>query len=178
MVIKEIIQIGNPVIRKKSKKIEIKDIKSVKVKTIIKNLVDSMRHYNLIGISAPQINENLRIFVTEIRQTKNRKTKELDQIRVFINPKITYFSKEKSNGYEGCGSVANSNLFGLVNRPKSITIRAQDIEGEWFEFNAKGLLARVIQHEYDHLDGVLFIDKVTNTKSYMSGSEYIKKNKK
>jgi len=178
MKIKDIVQLGNPKIRKISKNLVLKDIRSNKTKILIKNLVDSIRAENLIGISAPQINENLRIFVTEIRQTKNRKPKELDQLRVFINPKINYYSKEKCNGYEGCGSVANANLFGLVNRSKNIIIHALNEKGEKFEMKANNLLARVIQHEYDHLDGILFVDKVTNTKSYMSGSEYRKmKNK-
>ena len=176
MIIKEIIQIGNHVIRRKSRKLTDKEIKSSKTKTIIKNLVDSMRHYNLIGISAPQINHNIRILVTEIRKTKNRNIKDLDDLKVFINPQIIFSSKEKVSGYEGCGSVADANLFGLVKRPKSIIIKAQDINGKWFDLKASGLLGRVIQHEYDHLDGILFIDKVSDTKSYISGSEYRKKN--
>ena len=176
MYLKEIIQIGNHVIRRKSRKLTDKEIKSSKTKTIIKNLVDSMRHYNLIGISAPQINHNIRILVTEIRKTKNRNIKDLDDLKVFINPQIIFSSKEKVSGYEGCGSVADANLFGLVKRPKSIIIKAQDINGKWFDLKASGLLGRVIQHEYDHLDGILFIDKVSDTKSYISGSEYRKKN--
>ena len=152
MIIKEIIQIGNPVIRRKSRKLTNKEINSSKTKIIIKNLIDSMRHYNLIGISAPQINHNIRVLVTEIRKTKNRNSKELDGLKVFINPQIVFSSKEKAKGYEGCGSVADANLFGLVNRPKSIIIKAQDIDGKWFELKASGLLGRVIQHEYDHLE--------------------------
>lgn len=177
MIIKEIIQIGNPVIRRKSRKLSNKEIGSNKTKTIIKNLVDSMRYYDLIGISAPQIDHNIKILVTEIRKTKNRNSKDIDDLKIFINPQIIYSSKNKASGYEGCGSVANSNLFGLVSRPKSIIIKAQDIDGEWFELKASGLLARVIQHEYDHLKGILFVDRVTDIKSYMSGSEYRKKNK-
>lgn len=177
MIIKDIVQLGNPKIRKISKNLVLKDIISNKTKVLIKNLIDSMRAENLIGISAPQINESLRIFITEIRQTKNRNPKEMDSLKIFINPKITYFSKEKISGYEGCGSVANANLFGLVNRSKNITIQALDEKGEKFELKANGLLARVIQHEYDHLDGILFVDKITNTKSYMSGSEYRKMKK-
>ncbi len=177
MIIKDIVQLGNPKIRKISKNLVLKDIISNKTKVLIKNLIDSMRAENLIGISAPQINESLRIFITEIRQTKNRNPKEMDSLKIFINPKITYFSKEKISGYEGCGSVANANLFGLVNRSKNITIQALDEKGEKFEMKAQNLLARVIQHEYDHLDGILFVDKITNTKSYMSGSEYRKMKK-
>ncbi len=178
MIIKEIIQIGNPNIRRKSRKLTDKEIKSSKTKTIIKNLIDSMRHYNLIGISAPQINHSIRVLITEIRKTKNRNNKDLDDLKVFINPQIIFLAKEKVSGYEGCGSVANANLFGLVDRPRSIKIKAQDIDGKWFEFKASGLIGRVIQHEYDHLDGILFVDKVSDTKSYMSASEYQKKSKK
>lgn len=176
MITKNITQIGNPVIRKISKKVT--SITSLEVKKIIKDLIDSMRYYNLVGISAPQINHNLRIFVTEIRSTKNRNVNKLDNLKVFINPQILSLSKQKISGYEGCGSVSDANLFGLVNRPGSVIIKAQDINGSWFELKASGLLSRVIQHEYDHLNGILFVDKVTNTKSYMSGSEYRKKNKK
>lgn len=178
MIIKEIIQLGNPVIRNRSKNVSNKDIKSRKIKIIVKNLVDSMHYYDLVGISAPQINHNLRIFITEIRNTKNRDIKELDNLKIFINPEILFYSKEKISGYEGCGSVSNSNLFGLVKRPKSVIIKAQDVDGEWFQFKAQGLLSRVIQHEYDHLNGIIFIDRVTDIKSYMSGSEYRKKNNK
>jgi peptide deformylase len=177
MIIKEIVQIGNPAIRKKSRELTDKEIESSEIKDIIKDLVDSMYHYNLIGISAPQINHNVRILITEIRKTKNRKTDDLEKLIVFINPQITFLSKEKNLAYEGCGSVADSNLFGLVERSNSIKIKAQDINGEWFDLEASELLARVIQHEYDHLDGILFTDRVTDTKSYMSGSEYRKEKK-
>ncbi|HPS21610.1 MAG TPA: peptide deformylase [Candidatus Paceibacterota bacterium] len=173
-MIKETIQIGNPNIRKKSKKVSKTDISSKKIKTVISDLVDSMRHNELVGISAPQINKNIKIFATEIRQTKNRKPADMDELRVFINPEINFFSKETYNDYEGCGSVANANLFGLVKRSKSVIIKALDLNGKVFELKATGLLARVIQHEYDHLDGILFTDRVTDTKSYMSGSEYRK----
>lgn len=174
MIIKEVTQMGNPMIRKKSKRLSKSEIKLKETKNIIKDLTDSMRHYNLVGMSAPQIDHNLRVFVTEIRNKKNRKVDEIDNLRVFINPKITSYSKGKILGYEGCGSVSNSNIFGLVNRSKSIKIEALDMDGKLFKLSASGLLARVIQHEYDHLDGILFIDKVTDTKSLMSGTEYRK----
>ena len=178
MVIKEIVQIGNPIIRKKSKGLNNKEIKSQKTKKIVRDLIHSMYHYDLVGISAPQINYNIRIFVVEVTKSKKGTNKDLSGLMVFINPKIDSLSKNKASGYEGCGSVSNANLFGLVNRPNSLKIKAQDLNGEYFEFSASGLLARVIQHEYDHLDGILFIDKVKDSKSYMSGTEYMKKFKK
>lgn len=172
MIIKNVTQVGNPIIRKISKKVT--STKSPLVKKIIKDLTESMRHANLVGMAAPQIGHNWRIFVTEIRKTTLRKTKELDKLRVFINPKIINLSKNKISGYEGCGSVACAGIFGKVLRPSQITISAIDENNKKFEYTAKGLLARVIQHEIDHLNGVVFMDKIIDTKSLMSKNEYIK----
>jgi peptide deformylase len=174
MIIKNVIQVGNPIIRRKSK--DVLDINSIKVKSIIKNLTDSMRYQNLIGMAAPQIGYNLRIFVTEIKTTKHRKGVESDKLRVFINPKLSNKSKNKVSGYEGCGSVANSKIFAKVVRSASVTVTALDVTGKKFKLNTKGLLARVIQHEYDHLNGIIFLDKVTDKKSIMSSEEYYKIN--
>ncbi len=173
MIIKEVTQVGNPIIRARSKRVA--NFKDREVLKIVKDLTDSMRYHGLVGMAAPQIGTNLRIFVSEIASTKHRKPKELDKLRVFINPQITSFSKQKIDGYEGCGSVANSGLFGSVKRPDKVTVKAFDANGNLFELKAKGLLARIIQHEVDHLDGKVFLDILKDTKSLKSRSEYIKK---
>lgn len=176
MIIKNLTQVGNPIIRKKSA--VVKDVKSKKVQKIIKDLTDSMRHANLVGIAAPQIGINQRIFVTEIRTTQLRKVDEkmdADPLRVFVNPRIISVSKNTWSRYEGCGSVAAGGLFGTVRRPLSLVVKAQDKHGKVFELKAKGLLARVILHELDHLDGQVFLDKIDTTKSLMSANEYKKK---
>lgn len=173
MVIKLITQVGNPIIRRKSKRVL--SVKTPKIKKIIRDLTDSMRHANLVGMAAPQIGHNVRIFVTEIRPTTLRKTNELDALRVFVNPKITHTSKNKISGYEGCGSVAYANIFGKVSRPAKVSIEAYNEKNEKFTLTASGLLARVIQHEFDHLEGIIFLDKVSDTKSLMSRGEYMKK---
>ncbi len=172
MIIKNVTQVGNPVIRKKSASVS--NVKTPEVKKIIKDLTDSMRHSNLVGMAAPQIGYNLQIFVTEIRNTTLRKVKELDQLRVFINPKLINVSKKTVTGYEGCGSVAVSGIFGKVTRSAKVTVSAIDQQGNKFECTADGLLARVIQHEIDHLNGVVFLDRITDSKSLMSREEYIK----
>ena len=82
------------------------------------------------------------------------------------------------DGYEGCGSVASGGLFGLVKRPETISIQASNENGEKFELETSGLLARIIQHEVDHLNGVCFIDKITDTKKLLGREEYIKFGKK
>jgi peptide deformylase len=174
MIIKEAIQVGNPIIRVKSTPVANPKLKVFQ--RVITDLIDSMHHHGLVGMAAPQIGKSVRIFVTEINETKLRKgmsLNEIDALRVFINPKITSSSRIQKKGWEGCGSVASANLFGMVKRPASLEIEAFDENGKPFYLKAKGLLARVIQHEMDHLNGVIFADKA-DTKTYMSKNEYLK----
>lgn len=173
MIVKKIIQIGNPIIHRKSKKVS--DINLKEIKATIKNLIDSLRYHQLIGMAAPQIGTNVRIFVIEIRQTGLRKNiKVKHDLQIYINPQIIWSSKEVSEAYEGCGSVAFANIFGPVKRAKMIKVQAHNEKGEMFTQDAAGILARVIQHEYDHLDGITFIEKVSNARKLMSRGEYTK----
>lgn len=171
MIIKNIIQIGNPILSRKSE--TVKDFKSQETKKVIKNLTDSLRYHGLIGMAGSQIGEKLRIFVTEVRTTKYRNL-ETDRLRVYINPKIIWSSKKEVVIYEGCGSVAYAKLFAPVKRPEKIIIKATDEKGNDFELKADGMLGRVIQHEYDHLDGVEFTEKITDMRKIMSLEEYRK----
>lgn len=160
-------------LRKKSKLVAKPKAKSIH--NLIKDLIDSMRATGLVGMAAPQIGINLRVFVTELRKTKIRKSlKDVDQVRVFINPKIVSLSKERTVLYEGCGSLAHAQLFGPVKRPKKIIVEAINEHGERFKLIAEGLLAKVIQHEYDHLEGIVCIDKFLDSKKIIDREEYIK----
>jgi peptide deformylase len=175
MIIQKITQAGNPILRKKAD--SVKDFKSQKTKKTIKDLIDTMRSGSFIGIAAPQIGQSFRIFITEIRKTANRKIEDKDELRVFINPRIVIFSKKTSIGYEGCGSVGNAQIFGPVKRADEITIEALNEKGEKFVLKAQDLLARVVQHEFDHLNGILFTDKISDYKKIMSRDEYRKLSK-
>ncbi len=177
MIIPRTTQIGDPVIRSKSR--PVKNLKSVR--TIVRDLVDSMRHHHLVGMAAPQISVPLRIFVSEIKKTSTRRklhSSDLDPLRVFINPKIIQRSKTMEARYEGCGSVAESGLFGKVPRHRQVIVSALDEEGERFHLTATGLLARVIQHEIDHLDGKVFLDRMKDMSSLMGREEFMSAKKK
>jgi len=173
MIVKNVTQVGNKVIRATS--LEVPTPTSKSTQKVVTDLVDSMRHHNLVGMAAPQIGKGVRVFVTEIRQTKLRKrdTASLDPLRIFINPKILSTSKKEAKDWEGCGSVAMANLFGMVKRPVSIEVEAFNEQGMKFRLKAKNLLARVIQHEMDHLNGKLFVD-AADSRTYMSRNEYLK----
>jgi len=172
MAVRKVIQAGNPILREKSKIVS--DIGSEKVQKIIQDLIDSMRKNQSVGIAAPQIGKGLRIFASEIRKTKYRSPSKVSRLKIYINPKIIKLSKDEAVGYEGCFSIAHAQFFGPVKRPNGVTVEALDRNGRKFSLKAEGLLARVIQHEYDHLEGILFTDKIDDWKKIMSYEEYIK----
>lgn len=171
MAFRETVQIGHPALKAPNKPII--DFNSEEVKNVIQDLVDTMKQNELVGMAGPQIGENFQIFVTEPRVTATRTVDQSDELRVYINPKIVSISIEECLIYEGCGSVLNGSLFGPVMRPKEIIIEAFDASGKKFQLKCDGLLARVIQHEYDHLNGVEFTEKVYDYKKLMAREFYI-----
>src|SRR3989339_656454 len=172
MAIRTTIQIGDPRLKAKNKKII--NSSAPESKKIIQDLKDTMEKNGLIGLSAPQIGENYKLFITQPRKTEARKLLFNDKIRIYINPKIIKFSSQTNIIYEGCGSVMDANLFGPVKRAKEITIEAQGENGVKFRLRCDGILARVIQHEYDHLAGIEFTEKIYDYKKLMSREFYIK----
>ncbi len=173
MAVKKVIQAGDPKL-KASNKI-VKDYKSPIIQKLIKDLISTNKSADLIGIASTQIGENYMVFITHCINTKARKLGKTDKLRIYINPKITYKSKSENLIYEGCGSVANGAIFGPVLRPEEIEVEATDEKGQKFKLRANGILARVIQHEYDHLNGIEFLQKV-NDYSKIIVQEYYRKN--
>ena len=172
MAIRTTIQIGDPRLKAKNKKII--NSSAPEIKKIIQDLKDTMEKNGLIGLSAPQIGENYKLFITQPRKTEARKLLFNDKIRIYINPKIIKFSSQRNIIYEGCGSVMDANLFGPVKRAKEIIIEAQGENGANFRLRCDGILSRVIQHEYDHLVGIEFTEKIYDYKKLMSREFYIK----
>lgn len=168
MPVRSVLQLGDPRLSKKTKHLS---PTSKKAQTIVTDLIDTMQASGLIGIAAPQIGESYRVFVTEIRKTKTRPGNATDKLRVFINPELVNQSSEKVMLYEGCGSVAEGMIFGPVTRSKAVTVRAYNQSGELFELRCNGLLARVILHEHDHLEGIEFLERM-NTIKKLVGREY------
>ena len=159
MAIRKVIQIGHPTLHKHSNPIEnISD----EIHILAKDLGDTMRDMRLTGLAAPQLDEKISMFVTQIYPNKHRPDSIPDEFRVYINPKVVDISDEESEIFEGCGSVNSANLFGPVIRPRVVTVEATDLEGNTFKLRADGLLGRVILHEYDHLIGELFTEKVSD----------------
>jgi len=136
------------------------EIKNGSIAKIIKDLRKALKTYKLDGfsavaIAAPQIGISKRIFIIE-DQHPNREGDILPTL-IAVNPVITKFSKKKHEVGEGCLSIPN--YYGIVKRSTNVTLRALDEHGYVYERGAGGLLAQIIQHEYDHLDGILFTEK-------------------
>lgn len=140
----------NSILRKKSEKI--KDPLSLDIQKLIPEMIKTMIAKDGVGLAAPQIGKNIRMIIVRYK----------DNNLVIINPKIIKKSLLKEWDEEGCLSVPG--IFGDVKRCKKITIKYLDELGKEKKLSAEGLLARIIQHEIDHLDGILFIDKAKNLK--------------
>ncbi|HOJ62984.1 MAG TPA: peptide deformylase [Spirochaetota bacterium] len=149
-MILEVIKYGNPLLREESKPIE--EINE-EVINLVNNMFETMYLNHGIGLAAIQVGIPKRLFVTDIPDIPNSKL-------VMINPKIIEFSKEKIIYEEGCLSVPD--IEDEVERSKSIIVEFKDLNGKVKLIKATGLLSVCIQHEYDHLDGILFIDKALN----------------
>ena len=147
-------------LRKKSVKVARVD---AAIKKLTKDMVETMRADFGIGLSAPQIGILKRMFAYEyIKPAGAKDPSPSVPLRVLINPEIVHFSKTTEVGEEGCLSFPN--LYGDVRRSKKIKVTALDASGRPIEFEAKGLEARVIQHEVDHLNGILFVDRLSEPK--------------
>ncbi len=139
----KIVRFGDELLRKVSRPVtEI----TPRISTLIDDMIETMRAHNGCGLAAPQVGVLRRICVIEVEQGK---------VYELINPKIIAYAGEQEEP-EGC--LSNPGKYGIVKRPASVTVRAMDRHGNEYELNGKGLLARAICHECEHLDGKLYID--------------------
>ena len=161
----KILQMGDPILRQVCAPVSLDDIP----KKLLKDLKEAVfSQSDGVAIAAPQIGSALRVFYVAGSVLKkaepDKYTKEFDDL-YFINPKIIKKSRETQVLEEGCLSIRY--LYGKVRRSKKVTVRAYDENGNVFEQGASGLLAQIIQHENDHLDGVLFIDKAIDVEEIL-----------
>lgn len=152
MTILPITLYGDEILEKKTKKVTKVDDKVI---SLVKNMFETMHNANGMGLAANQVGSDKAIFITDLSGVKGH---EDEAPRVFINPKIVWQSEELSKIEEGCLSIPS--LRGEVERPKGIKLIYQDLELKEHELHNEDLLARVIQHEYDHLNGKYFVERM------------------
>lgn len=163
MAILKVARMGHPVLRARATPIDPSDIRSPGVQRLIDDMFDTMREYQGVGLAAPQVHEGLRLFVAGFAPSPGEDEDDEDADRrvplmALINPEITPATPDMVEDWEGCLSIPD--IRGRVPRARQIIVRAYDRRGKRIEVRASGFTARVIQHETDHLDGVLFFDRM------------------
>ena len=168
MSILKVARMGHPVLRTKARALDRGEIKHPVVQRLIDDMMETMAEYHGVGLAAPQIHEGLRLFVAVLDAGDDRQGGS-DPIAV-INPEISILGPEIVEDWEGCLSIPD--IRGRVPRAREIAVRAVDRKGERLDIRASGFSARVIQHETDHLDGVLFFDRMRSFGSLTFLEEY------
>ena len=158
-MILKVARIGHPVVRTPAKRIAPERIANPEFQRLIDDMIETMHEYNGVGLAAPQVHASLRLFVALLEDEPDGKS----AATVVINPEIIANSETREEGWEGCLSIPD--IRGMVPRYTNITVRALDRDGREVELRLKDFPARVAQHETDHLDGVLFFDRMASMQS-------------
>lgn len=168
MSILKVARMGHPVLRARARALDRHEIKSPAIQILIDDMIDTMTEYRGVGLAAPQVHQGFRLFVAQIDDEDDAAPEP--EPFVIINPEITIVGGETVEDWEGCLSVPD--IRGRVPRAREIKVRAYDRNGARLELNAHDFAARVIQHETDHLDGVLFFDRMRSLGSLTFLDEY------
>ena len=172
MSILKVARMGHPVLRAKARPLEKSEIRTASMQKLIDDMLDTMREYHGVGLAAPQVHEGLRLFVAllDSGDEDDDAEREPPEPIAVINPEITVVDPVIGEDWEGCLSIPD--IRGRVPRARQIVVNAYDRRGKRFEMKAGGFTARVIQHETDHLDGVLFFDRMRTFESLTFLEEY------
>lgn len=162
--------LGNPVLRKKAKTIT--NIRDLKIQQLIDDLLATVMDINGVGVSAPQVYQSYRVFIVASHPNPRYPSAPLMKPTPIINPVILSHNDTKEKGWEGCLSILG--LRGLIPRYTQIHVEYSDRNGKRMMRTFSDFIARIFQHEYDHLDGILFTDRVESNKDLISEKEYFK----
>jgi len=168
MSILKVPRLGHPVLRKPSEVLRPEELANPRVQQLIDDMIETMREYEGVGIAAVQVHESKQVAVLEVQDNPRYPGKSAVPLTVLINPQIHPLTEEVVDDWEGCLSIPE--LRGQVPRYQTIRVAALDRNGKELDFEATGFHARVIQHEVDHLQGRVFLDRMhdLSTLSYLA----------
>ncbi|MFB2918210.1 MULTISPECIES: peptide deformylase [Aerosakkonema] len=164
----QVSQLGNPVIRQHSQPIA--DVSDRRIQELIDNLVETVIKENGVGIAAPQVGELDRLFIVASRPNLRYPNAPKMEPTAMINPRIIAHSSEVVKDWEGCLCIPG--IRGFVPRYQAIEVEYTDRDGKLHRQELTDFVARIFQHEYDHLDGIVFLDRVESTQDLMTEQEY------
>jgi peptide deformylase len=172
MAVREIIRMGHPTLRERARELRPSEIGSSAMRRLIDDMVDTLHHAGGIGLAAPQVNEPVRVAIIEIPGGPSRYGEIAAMpLTVFVNPTVLVLDPARAGYWEGCLSVPG--LRGFVERPQHVRVRASNLDNQSFELELRGFLATVFQHEFDHLDGHLYIDRMDDPSKLVFEDEYL-----
>ena len=163
-----IAQLGNPILRQKAQ--DINNIQDEGIQDLIDALIVTATASNGVGIAAPQVSKSYRLFIVASRPNPRYPNAPLMKPTAMINPQIIAHSTEIVNGWEGCLSIPG--IRGLVPRYQAVEVEYTTRDGKQNRQELTDFVARIFQHEYDHLDGIVFLDRIKNTQDLMTEQEY------
>ena len=163
----EIAQLGQPILREVAEEVPVEEIGTPEFQAFLADMIETMTENNGAGLAAPQVFVGKRVFVAGIHPAKDPDGPA--GVEVFINPRIVGVSKETKASWEGCLSFME--LMALVPRPRAVRVEFRDAAGQSKTLDLHDFPARVVQHEYDHLDGILTIDRAPSTRYIVKTSE-------
>jgi peptide deformylase len=162
---------GHPTLRQPARPLEPDEIGSEVVHRLVADMIETLHDYGGIGLAAPQVNESIRLAIVELPGGSSRYG-ELPELplTVFVNPRIEVLDSDTAGYWEGCLSVPG--LRGYVERPQHVQVTASNLQGEDLSLELKGFAATVFQHEFDHLEGRLYLDHITDARNLVFEQEY------
>ena len=163
MAILKVARLGHPVLRKVAEPVAVKQITSPDTQRLIDDMVETMREYNGAGLAAPQVHTLQQICVIEVNGNPRYPDAPAIPLTVLVNPVVTPITEEMEDGWEGCLSVPD--MRGSVPRYTAVRLECLDREGGRVDLVAKDFFARVIQHETDHLNGIVYVDRMRDLSS-------------
>lgn len=168
MAIRDILRLGHPALRTPAGSVGTDELRSDEIQTLIDDMIETMREAGGVGLAAPQIGVPLQLFVY-LAVDLDRGRDEAEE-KVLVNPAVEPEPGEPVYDWEGCLSI--SDLRGLVPRPQAVRVHALDRHGRKLDFHASDFEARIIQHEFDHLNGIVFLDRMRDLRSLAFGAEW------
>ena len=176
MTLLKIAHVGHPILRERSRELTKDELASPETQRFIDDLIETMRDANGAGLAAPQIHNPIRVAAIEVENNPRYPYKPNVPLTILVNPVIRALTEETFDNYEGCLSVPN--LRGVVRRVCDIEVTSWDREGNESTRRVRGLTAGTFQHEIDHLDGKLFLDRVEDTSTLATWAEFDRFHKK
>jgi peptide deformylase len=170
MAILKVARLGHPVLRQKAEPVPVSEIRSAGIQRLIDDMVETMREYDGAGLAANQVHTLLQIAVIEVASNPRYPEAPSIPLTVLVNPVVTSLTEEREDGWEGCLSVPD--MRGVVSRATAVRLECHDREANPVSVVAKDFFARVIQHETDHLHGIVYVDRMSDLRTLSHIAEW------